>query len=226
MLRREDSRPALDFRTAAGQDDVGGVGVEVGPEAAAYDAPVAVREVAREVTAENVTDLAPSVGLPEGKVARHLGTMGLHTLPRKSPYLPTSRSDLRQNSAATNPVNKSPAAVASTLRFMLHFSRSSTVNAWPVGNHDQRSASSPNFVREKRPGATKTHPTSRAPATVGATLRKRSAIGFNALRERRVALVAVRARILGCGLVALRADVRAARMVVPVAQPEPGPGHR
>ena len=226
MLRREDSRPALDFRTAAGQDDVRGVGVEGRPEAAAYDAPVAVREVAREVTAESVTDLAPSVGLPEGKVARHLGTMGLHTLPRKSPYLPTSRSDLRQNSAATNPVNKSPAAVASTLRFMLQFPRSSTVNAWPVGNHDQRSASSPNFVREKRPGATKTHPTSRAPATVGATLRKRSAIGFNALRERRVALVAVRARILGCGLVALRADVRAARMVVPVAQPEPGPGHR
>lgn len=147
MLRREDSRPALDFRTAAGQDDVRGIGVEVGPEAAAYDAPVAVREVAREVAAESLTDLPPSVGLPEGKVARHLGTMGRNTLPRKPPYLPTSRSDLRQNSAATNPVTKSPATVASTLRFTLHFSLSSAVNEWSVGNHDQRSASSPNFVR-------------------------------------------------------------------------------
>src|SRR5712664_1234434 len=67
-LRREDSRPALDPRTAAGQDDIGGVGVEVGPEAAAYDAPVPVREGAREVAAERLTDLPPSVGLPEGKV--------------------------------------------------------------------------------------------------------------------------------------------------------------
>jgi hypothetical protein len=184
-----------------------------------------VREVAREVTAESLTDLPPSVGLPEGKVARHLGTMGLNTLGRKPPYLPTSRSDLRQNAAATNPVNKSPATVASTLRFMLHFSLS-TVNAWPVCNHDQRSASSANFVRGKRPSATKTHPTSRAPATVAATLRKPSAIGCSALRERRVALVDVRARILGCGLVALRADVRAARMVVSVVQRKPGPGHR
>jgi hypothetical protein len=49
-----------------------------------------VREVAREVTAESLTDLPPSVGLPEGKVARHLGTMGLNTLGRKPPYLPTS----------------------------------------------------------------------------------------------------------------------------------------
>src|SRR6266496_145342 len=53
---------------AAGQDDIGGVGVEVGPEAAAYDAPVPVRQGAREVAAERLTDFPPSVGLPEGKV--------------------------------------------------------------------------------------------------------------------------------------------------------------
>jgi hypothetical protein len=44
-----------------------------------------VREVAREVAAENLTDLPPSVGQPEAKVPRHLGTMGLSTLPRKPP---------------------------------------------------------------------------------------------------------------------------------------------
>jgi hypothetical protein len=44
-----------------------------------------VREVAREVASESLTDLPPSVGLPEGKVPRHLGTMGLNTLPRKPP---------------------------------------------------------------------------------------------------------------------------------------------
>src|SRR3989454_4377557 len=66
--RREDSRPALDPRTAAGQDDIRGVGVEIGPEAAAYDAPVPVRQGAREVAAERLTDLPPSVGLPADKV--------------------------------------------------------------------------------------------------------------------------------------------------------------
>ena len=84
-LRREGLRPTLDFRTAARQDDVGGMGVEVGPEAAAYDAPLPVREVAREVAAESLTDLPPSVGLPESKVPRHVGTMGLSTLLRKPP---------------------------------------------------------------------------------------------------------------------------------------------
>src|SRR5437867_11509580 len=64
----EDSRPALDLRTAAGQNDIGGVGVEIGPEAAAYDAPVPVRQGAREIAAERLTDLPPSVGLPEAKV--------------------------------------------------------------------------------------------------------------------------------------------------------------
>jgi hypothetical protein len=47
-----------------------------------------VRKVAREVAAERLTDLPPSVGLPKGKVLRHLGTMGLNTLPRKPHYLP------------------------------------------------------------------------------------------------------------------------------------------
>jgi hypothetical protein len=47
-----------------------------------------VREVAREVAAESLTDLPPSVGLPKGKVLRHLGTMGLNTLARKRHDLP------------------------------------------------------------------------------------------------------------------------------------------
>jgi hypothetical protein len=47
-----------------------------------------VREVAREVAAERPTDLPPSVGLPKGKVPRHVGTMGLNTLPRKPHHLP------------------------------------------------------------------------------------------------------------------------------------------
>src|SRR5438093_10076605 len=63
----EDSRPALDRRTAAGQDDIGGVGVEVGPEAAAYDAPVPVRQAAREVAAERLMDLPRGYVCPKAK---------------------------------------------------------------------------------------------------------------------------------------------------------------
>src|SRR6266581_6468031 len=69
----EDSRPALDPRTAAGQDDIGGVGVEVGPKAAAYDAPIPVRQGARQVAAERLTDRPPSVALPEDKVPHRSG---------------------------------------------------------------------------------------------------------------------------------------------------------
>src|SRR6266851_2803294 len=75
----KDSRSALDPRTAAGQDNIGRVGVEIGPEAAAYAAPVPVREGAREVAAERLTDLPPSVGLPAGKVPHGCLPCGLRS---------------------------------------------------------------------------------------------------------------------------------------------------